>query len=112
MQAHDVQFEKISPFEVRGNEIQLLFVMVVAALEWSEADAEAFACAARKSHPELYGYTYQYERLPPDPQIYRPATVERIDFCWRRELSGPVPREQLEAEYDTLRQALVSLASD
>ena len=54
MQAHDVQFEKLSPFEVRGNEIQLLFAMVIAALKWSEADAETFVGAARQRHPELY----------------------------------------------------------
>ena len=112
MQAHDVQIEKLSPFEVRGKEIELLFAVVVAALKWSEADAEMFVGAARKRHPELDGYTYVYEMLPPDPQIYRPATVKRIYFGWRREISGPEPREQVETEFDALRQALLSMVND
>ena len=59
MQAHNVQFEKLSRFEVRGNAIELLFAVVVAALKWSEADAETFAGAACKRHPELVGYKYR-----------------------------------------------------
>ena len=112
MQAHDVQIEKFSQFEVRGNEIELLFAVVVAALKWSKADAKAFARAARKRHPELDGYTYVYEKLPDDVQTYRPTTVDRIYFSWSREISGPEPRDKVEAEFSALCQALLSMVSD
>ena len=112
LQAHDVKIEKFSQFEVRGNEIELLFAVVVTALKWSKADAKAFADAARKRHPELDGNTYQYEKLPDDVQTYRPTTVDRIYFSWSREISGPEPREKVETEFAALRQALLSMVSD
>lgn len=102
MQAHDVKVEKFGQFEVRGNGIEVLIAVAIAALKWSSADAEKFAGAACKRHPELNGCSYEYEKLPDDAQTYRPTTVERIYFSWRREIRLPEPRERVEADFAAL----------
>ena len=100
-----MKVEKFGRFEVRGNGIEVLIAVAIAALKWSSADA---AC---KRHLELCGYSYEYEKLPDDAQTYRPTTVERIYFSWRREMRLPEPHERVEAEFSALCQALLSMVS-
>ena len=110
--AHDVQVEKVRLLTVRGNEIDAAFVVMIAALKWSKAQADAFTDAVYERHPDLFAYDYHYEQLPDDAQTYRPTTVERISFRWLREINGPEPREKVEAEFAARRQVLLSMFSD
>ena len=112
MQAHDVKVEKFSQFEVRGNEMEVLIAVAIAALKWSRAEADAFADVLHEGHPDLLVYDYYYERIPEDAEMLRPTIVERIGFAWRREIHGPERRADVNKEFAARRHAVLSMLAD
>ncbi len=111
-EAQDVQVEKFSWLDVLGDQIDAAFVVEIAMLKWSKARADAIADALHERHPDLFAYKYHYEQIPDKSEILRPTTVERIAIAWRREISDPERREDVEREFTARRQVVLSMLAD
>ncbi len=108
---HDFQVENISKFGVRGNKISATFDVVIAMLNWTEAQASEFTNNVYENNPDLFPYAFQFEQITDDELEIGPTTVERMSFRWIRSLNGPEPREKLEDEFASRRQDLLLLLS-
>lgn len=106
---YDFISEVTSKFKVRGNQVSATFDVVVANLKWTEEDAAAFTKAVREEHSDLYAYRVRFEELTGDGEVLAPTTVERLSFRWIGELSGPEPREKVEAEFAARRQVVMAM---
>lgn len=109
IQDYDFKAEVTSEFKVRGNQVSATFDVLVPELEWTEDDAVAFTESVNDKHPDLYSYTLQFQELTGDGAMLMPTPVERLSFRWIGKLSGPEPREKVEAEFAARRQVVVAL---
>ena len=109
---HDFQVINVSEFKVRGNRVNATFYVVVAPLNWTEAQAIEFEGVLRERQPDLYCYALRYDESAGDGPIIAPIPVERLSFRWIGDLPGPAPRVKVEAEFASRRQALLSMLSD
>ena len=110
--APGVQVVNVRGFKVRGNKVGASFDLVVAPLNWSEAQALSFAEALKESYPDLYPYRHTFEQFDTAGPVIAPTTVERLSIRWIGDLPGPVPREKVEAAFAARRQAVLSLLVD
>ena len=109
---HDSRVVNISGFKVRGNQVSATFDVVVAPLKWTEAQATEFKKVLRERQPDMYCYALRYDESAGDGPIIAPIPVERLSIRWIGDLPGPAPREKVEAEFASRRQALLSMLSD
>ena len=110
--APGIQVVNVSGFKVRGNQVGATFDLVVAPLNWSEAQAHSFEDALKESYPDLNPYRQTFEQVDTDGPVIAPTTVERLSIRWIGDLQGPVPREKVEAEFASRRQSVLSLLVD
>ena len=110
--AQGVQVAKVSGFKVRGNQVGATFDLVVAPLNWSEAEALSFEDALKECHPDLYPYRHTFAQFDTDDPVIAPTTVERLSIRWIGDLPGPVPREKVEPAFVARRRAVLSLLVD
>jgi len=109
----DFQAEITSGFKVQGDRVSATFDVLIAALQWTEAQATAFTGAVYESNPDLFPYALRYpEPLVGKLDVIAPAAVQRLSFRWTRELTGPEPREKLEQEFASRRKAVLTLLGD
>ena len=109
---HDVQAKVTSKYEVQGNKVSARFDVMIATLKWTEAQAVEFTDSVYKSHPDLYPYALAFEQSAEDGPVISPTPVERLQFRWIGELSGPEPREKIDEEFASRRQVVLSMLDD
>ena len=107
--AHEFQVVNISGFQVRGHRVSATFDVVVAPLNWTEAQGEAFEEIVNERFPELYCDTLRYDKSAGEGPVISPISVERMSFRWIGELAGPTPREKIEAEFAAQRQVVLTM---
>jgi len=110
--AQGVQVVNVSGFKVRGNQVGASFDLMVAPLNWREAEALSFEDALKESYPDLHPYRQTFEQSDADGPVIAPTTVERLSIRWIGDLPGPVPRKKVEAAFAARRQAVLSLLVD
>ena len=109
---HDIQAKVTSKYEVQGNKVSARFDVMVATLKWTEAQAVEFTDSVYKIHSDLYPYALAFEQSAEDGPVISPTPVERLQFRWIGELSGPEPREKVDEEFASRRQVVLSMLDD